>query len=99
MIYALLLENSKYYVGHTSRALELRIEEHLSGKKKTSWLTLYKPIKIIESMEGDKKDEKALTLKYMLLYGWENVRGGPWTGKNVNCPQDLTKDYVIVDDD
>lgn len=81
IIYALQLEQSKYYIGKTHRleGAELRFQEHLSGRG-SSWTTLYKPISIIESYEHCSSfEEDVLTKKYMIKYGIENVRGGSYT--------------------
>ena len=86
MIYALLLENEKYYVGWTSEDnIQERMNAHIN-KRQVSWIKKHKFIKIVETFEGDKDIEKEITLKYMRLYGWENVRGGPWTAVNLKAP-------------
>ena len=43
---------------------------------KILWTTKYKPIKVVELIEGDNYDEDKYTLKYMEQYGIDNVRGG-----------------------
>jgi predicted GIY-YIG superfamily endonuclease len=81
IIYALQLEQGKYYIGktHRSEGSELRFQEHLSGRG-SEWTKFYKPISIIESYEHHSTfEEDVLTKKYMMKYGIENVRGGSYT--------------------
>lgn len=81
IIYALQLEQGKYYVGktHRSEGAELRFQEHLTGRG-SEWTRMYKPISIIESYEDHSTfEEDVLTKKYMMKYGIKNVRGGSYT--------------------
>jgi predicted GIY-YIG superfamily endonuclease len=88
MIYVLELENSKYYVGFTNN-LEKRLYCHFNYGG-SCWTKIHKPVKVIETLEGGKDIEKLVTLKYMRLYGWENIRGAAWTQRNLkNPPKDL----------
>lgn len=82
-IYALKLENNKYYIGITSKKNpQDRIRAHGSfyGAK---WTSLNKPIETIKlkklgylDLEEAELIEQALTLKYVKKYGHNNVRGG-----------------------
>lgn len=77
-IYALKLENEKYYIGKTHNA-DIRFQEHKSGNG-AEWTKIYKPISIVETYERDSSfEEDVLTKKYMMKYGIENVRGGSYT--------------------
>lgn len=75
-IYVLKLQNNKYYVGKTDN-LKRRLNQHIRGNGAT-WTKLYKPIDIIDLMEEEDNTEKDITLKYMQIYGCENVRGYCW---------------------
>jgi predicted GIY-YIG superfamily endonuclease len=75
-VYVWELEEGKYYVGW-SENLSRRLEEHQS-EEGALWTKKYKPISIIEICRGTKSIERAKTLEYMKLKGWNNVRGGPW---------------------
>lgn len=76
-VYALALENNKYYVGISPKA-EKRIRKHFTGRG-SNWTKLHKPIKILEiRYDCNYEDENNYTLKYMIKYGIENVRGGSW---------------------
>jgi predicted GIY-YIG superfamily endonuclease len=80
-IYALQLQNDKYYIGKTHRGIgaDIRFQEHKSGHG-SEWTKLYEPISILESYEHDSTfEEDVLTKKYMIKYGIENVRGGSYT--------------------
>lgn len=79
-IYALKLENNKYYIGKTHRGInaDIRFQEHKAGKG-SEWTKIYGPISIIETYEHDSAfEENVLTKKYMMKYGIENVRGGSY---------------------
>lgn len=87
MIYVLELENCKYYVGYSLLHTH-RIQQHFEGNG-SSWTKLHKPIRIVELIEGDKDTERETTLRYMRLYGWENVRGGGYTAIQLHKPHRL----------
>jgi len=91
MIYVLLLEEKKIYVGYTARPLNDRVIEHFSGIG-AKWTTKYKPVEVLEVHQGGLKEENQITLKMMERYGWWNVRGGSWCTLEMNrCPQALLK--------
>lgn len=82
-IYALKLEQDKYYIGSTTKINPYdRIKQH-GVFNSAKWTKKYKPVETLEIIdlgittkkEADKL-EKTLTLKYMDKYGAENVRGG-----------------------
>lgn len=75
IIYILLLEQEKYYIGRTNNT-EFRVNQHFN-QDGSEWTKLYKPIKTIEIIENcNEFDEDKYTLMYMNIYGIENVRGG-----------------------
>ena len=78
-IYALELEDNKYYVGKTSNR-NLRISEHFAaGGGGAAWTRRHKPVKVLETRESKSAcDEQTVTQEYMGRYGMDNVRGGPW---------------------
>jgi hypothetical protein len=74
-IYALKLENGKYYVGR-SYNVPKRLNQHYDGEGSV-WTKKHKPIKLNEVfLNKTKFDEDKYTLMYMSIYGIENVRGG-----------------------
>ncbi len=82
--YVLELEKEKIYVGY-SQTLNQRLRTHFFPQsfpgdiKPVPWLDKYKPLALIYVMsEGTIQLENMLTLAYMNLLGWENVRGGQW---------------------
>ena len=78
-IYALLLTAGKYYVGKTTRDINIRFQEHMEGNG-SEWTSLYKPQSIIETYISDSPfKEDMLTKEYMIKYGIDNVRGGSYT--------------------
>ena len=77
-IYALRLENDKYYIGKTTNP-EFRINDHLNSNG-SSWTNKYKPVEVMELYYNcDNFDEDKYTLIYMNQYGIDNVRGGSFT--------------------
>ena len=75
LIYILLLENNKYYIGRTKDLAE-RFKQHCNGYG-VEWTKLHKPIKIIyTTLLLNSYDENNYTKLYMKKYGIENVRGG-----------------------
>ena len=81
-IYVLKLISNKYYVGKTNNP-DFRFNNHLNFKG-SAWTKLYKPIKLMELIEGDKYDEDKYTMKYMDKYGISNVRGGSYSNIKLN---------------
>lgn len=78
MIYTLLCEQNKYYIGK-SKKINIRIEDHFDDKG-SAWTKLYKPIDILEiKLNCDSFDEDKITLQYMQKFGINNVRGGSFT--------------------
>lgn len=74
-IYILELKSNKYYIGKTTNP-EFRFENYFNVNE-SEWTILYKPIKLIELISDcDNFDEDKYTLKYMGMYGVNNVRGG-----------------------
>ena len=102
MIYILQLEQGKFYVGYTERENGSRFLEHFSGAG-SKWTQIYKPIQVIEWMDGDQEDENRITLELMAKYGWWNVRGGKWCCVDMKKPPNelippkpLTLDELIL---
>jgi hypothetical protein len=74
-IYALKLEQEKYYIGKTNNP-QFRLKNHfnLNG---SVWTQLYKPLQVLTLIPNcDDYDEDKITKKYMDKYGINNVRGG-----------------------
>lgn len=79
-IYILYCEEGKYYVGKTKNATSLkkRLENHFNVKG-SSWTQKYKPLYLFDNIDNcDDYDEDKYTLKYMNLFGIDNVRGGSY---------------------
>jgi hypothetical protein len=74
-IYALKLEQGKYYIGKTFNP-QFRLESHFNSNG-SEWTKLYKPLSVIEIKPNcDDYDEDKITRQYMDKYGINNVRGG-----------------------
>jgi hypothetical protein len=88
-IYALQLENGKYYVGKTSKNICERYQEHLKGEG-SAWTRKYRPVCVLEEFNNVTDfDEDKITKMYMAEYGIENVRGGAYC--RMEMPNSLTK--------
>lgn len=85
MIYVLLLEKDKWYVGYTDRKDGERFTEHFTGQG-SKWTQLYKPVEVMEWRDGTLEDENKVTLEYMQKYGWWNVRGGSYCNIEMSKP-------------
>ena len=74
-IYAIKLEQGKYYIGKTSNP-QFRLKSHFISNG-SAWTKKYKPLKILEIKANcDDYDEDKITRQYMDKYGINNVRGG-----------------------
>ena len=74
-IYAIKLEQGKYYIGKTSNP-QFRLESHFNSNG-SKWTKIYKPLNVIELKPNcDDYDEDKITMQYMDKYGINNVRGG-----------------------
>ena len=74
-IYAIQLEQGKYYIGKTNNP-QFRLESHFNSNG-SEWTKLYKPLRVLEIIPNcDDYDEDKITRQYMDKYGINNVRGG-----------------------
>jgi hypothetical protein len=74
-IYALQLQQGKYYIGKTNNP-EFRLESHFNSNG-SEWTKKYRPLRVLEIISNcDNYDEDKITIKYMDKYGINNVRGG-----------------------
>lgn len=85
-LYVLKLEDSKFYIGVTSKTPEERYLEHKNGFYAAEWTKIYKPLAIEQSKdlgfttyEDAENYENKVTRKYVEKYGIDNVRGGNLT--------------------
>ena len=78
-IYVLELENSKFYVGSTTK-LRQRVRQHFDTTGGSLWTRLHRPIRVVETHRFISKKyylgfEAQVTARYMQQYGIQNVRG------------------------
>ena len=67
-----------WYIG-VSYALNNRIAQHASGRG-SAWTRIHPVVRIAEvRMNASLQLERDVTLQYMRRYGWEHVRGGPYS--------------------
>lgn len=90
-LYVLELANNKYFVGKTFGLIKSKLLIHQIGES-DEWTKIYTPKNIIEKIhlpnnfnkyEIDEK-ENDLVIKYMNLYGIDNVRGGKYNNVILN---------------
>lgn len=97
VVYILELEQNKYYVGHTKEPDLKRILDHGNTKQSAQWTKVYKPIRVIKTVEGSTCDEDRITLHAMEVYGWQNVRGGKWCRLELaNPPREFQKSHSFI---
>lgn len=84
-IYALKLQDNKYYIGKTTNFVN-RLNQHANSSG-SDWTKIYKPIEVIfckkitEYLKNNincHKLENLYTEAFILKYGWENVKGGEY---------------------
>lgn len=85
-LYILKLNQEKYYVGVTSKPVEVRMQEHINRFKAAEWTKIYKPLFILDSKQlgyitysQAEVTENKVTREYIKKYGIANVRGGDIT--------------------
>jgi hypothetical protein len=77
-VYILKLRHNKYYVGRT-KDIRARLTDHNTGRG-SEWTKIHKPIDIVDIItKCDAYDEDKYTLKYIEMYGIDNVRGGSFS--------------------
>ncbi len=78
------MENDKIYIGKTIN-IKKRMKQHFNGKG-SEVTKKFKPIKckILDTCSGLLGDEleQLYTNKYIIKYGYNNVRGGKYTNAN-----------------
>ena len=85
-VYVLLLRDGYFYVG-TTNSLERRMLEHLKGQASAAKMVVLHPVEaLIACFQGDREAENAMTLRMMLIFGWERVRGGSWAYPSMSEP-------------
>ena len=101
-IYKLDLEDGKKYIGKTGN-FEKRIKQHYSGDG-ARVTKKFKPINsvLLDSCPGFLADdiEQLYTNKYIVKYGYNNVRGGKYTNSTTLNPTktyEETREYMESD--
>lgn len=80
-VYVLELEGDRVYVSSTDKLKKL-LYRHFY-RKASLWTDLYRPVGIHEILDDEDRGlgfpipfQNSVVKKYMLQYGWQNVRGG-----------------------
>ncbi len=87
-VYVLLLQNGKFYVGCTDNVYQRLLEHAVMSPSSSVWVREHGPVKrIVEVCRNcGPVDEAYKTLEYMMLFGWENVRGAQWCRVVLDAP-------------
>jgi hypothetical protein len=94
-IYILQLINNKYYIGKTNNT-QKRMLNHFQ-QQGSAWTKKYKPIRIEKIINNaDDFDEDKWTIKYMKLYGIDNVRGGSFCSIQLSESNKQTLQQMIT---
>ena len=85
-VYVLGLDAGRRFVGY-SDDLCCRIAQHFAGRG-AIWTRRYKPLTVLEVVEGDKATEDAKTIQHMMQLWphWDLVRGGRWCDECMRLP-------------
>lgn len=87
VVYILKLEQMNYYIGATEN-LARRMRQHSSGHG-AAWTKRHPPVEIVASSDPVahwEQLEHEVTIRAMAKCGWTNVRGGPWTKREMEAP-------------
>lgn len=103
-VYVLELSGERYYVGQSKNPSQ-RIKEHFAGKG-SSWTRRHKPVGVLKIIETNTSSwrtaleaETLLTIELMKIYGWQNVRGGPYSASILaNEPVPLSQKLPHLND-
>jgi hypothetical protein len=87
-VYVLLLQDSKFYVGSTDNIYQRLLEHTVMSPSSSIWVREHGPVqRIVEVCRScGPQDETHKTLEYMVLFGWENVRGSHWCRVALDMP-------------
>ncbi|MFC6954308.1 GIY-YIG nuclease family protein [Halorubellus litoreus] len=86
-VYILALADDTYYVGATNQ-LARRLRQHRDGHG-AKWTQRHEVVELAAfnaNLSRWQAVEKETTLRMMAAYGWRNVRGGPWTQRDLSSP-------------
>jgi hypothetical protein len=82
-IYTLKLTQGKYYVGKTTNSLFITNSNLIPID--AEWIMKYSPYELLDFIPNcDEYDEDKYTIKYMDMYGINNVRGGSFISIELN---------------
>ena len=73
-----------YYVGFTQN-LPKRLHDHFNGEGAT-WTKLHPPLNVMRILEGDKNEERSVTIEFMKRFGFTVVRGYCWCSQVLKAP-------------
>lgn len=87
-VYVLLLQDGKFYVGATDNIYQRLLEHVVMSPSSSVWVREHGPVKrVVEVCRNCGPDvETHKTLEYMMLFGWENVRGSHWCRVALDAP-------------
>lgn len=86
--YVLQLQNGKFYVGVTDNIYSRILDHKLRGPSASAWVREHGPIeRIVQVVRNSPADAEAyVTLDWMDMFGFENVRGAGWCRLEMPTP-------------
>ncbi|MEQ8531612.1 MAG: GIY-YIG nuclease family protein [Imperialibacter sp.] len=88
-VYALKLDDNRYYIGIAVDPVRRFLEHQAQGKNCSSWCKKYRALEIVETIDTGHKHmkdatlmEDLLTLQYITKFGATYVRGGRYMGSD-----------------
>jgi predicted GIY-YIG superfamily endonuclease len=79
LIYVLLCENEKYYVGKTANLIACFQSHRNAESESCMWTRMYPPVQAVYcAVQVHNTDEDVQVKRIMMKYGIQNVRGGSY---------------------
>lgn len=87
-VYVLLLQDDAFYVGSTDNIYQRLLEHVVMSPSSSLWVREHGPVKrVVEVCRNcGPDDETYKTLEYMMLFGWDKVRGSYWCRVDMAAP-------------
>jgi predicted GIY-YIG superfamily endonuclease len=100
-IYVLKLRGGNHYYVGFSKNIKQRLEQHFNGEG-SYWTQKYPPYRLVQlnyfnCYREAEIAELITTLKYMSIYGVDNVRGGKWCSDIISQSEQINIDKIIND--
>lgn len=89
-VYVLELSNNNFYIDQTDNITDI-VSNNIHPEKGLEWISIHAPVGIKEIVQTiDPFDEDKIVIKYMSMYGIQNVRGGSF------CEVELSENTIDI---